>query len=169
MKFIVMAVGALLAGIPSSCERDLNKGLQEEKSYSRVAMEKYRQDPKVFRGAFPGVLDNWSRMDYVALAVARQNTLGNAAATTTDKLNFLQPKIQRDTAGKPFCVIRQKEEIVVLRMLSDSVNCSTELTASVDTSRIHSGNMEFSGRNDYWVYVLRPSQDKSKSDHQSGE
>lgn len=164
MKFIVLALASLLAGMPSGCEKNLNKGLQEEKSYSRVAMEKYRQDPKVFRG-FPGVLENWSRMDYVGLAVAQQNTAGSWA-TTTDKLSYLQPKIQHDTHDKPFCVIHQQYEIVVLRTLSESATCSTELMAKLDTARIQSGDMEFSGRTDYWIYVLRPGQ---KSDHQSGQ
>ena len=30
-------------------------------------------------------------------------------------------------------------------------------TVSIKTSRIKSGDMEFSGRSDYWVYVLKPS------------
>jgi len=159
MKFIALVFFAALAGSPSGCDKmneNLNRGLEEEKSYTRAAMEKYRRDPKVFQGN-PDVLEIWSRMDYVAAAVAKQNLPGNWA-NTTDNLNFLQPKIQQDIVGKPFCVIRQKNEIVVLRTLSKSVNCTTDrLTANVDTGHIRSGDMEFSGRTDFWIYVLKLS------------
>lgn len=156
MKLISVAVITLLAGMYFACEKDLNRGLQEEKSYTRAAMEKYRQDPSVFRGSSPDVLEIWSRADYVATAVARQKIPGNWARTT-DTLNFLQPDIQRDTRGKPFCVIQEKGDIVVLRMLSEATNCATELLTNVDTTHIRSGDMEFSGRTDYWVFVLRPA------------
>jgi hypothetical protein len=155
MRFSLFVITALVAGLPSSCERNLNKGLQEEKSYTRAAMEKYRQDPKYFHGCCPGVLENWSRMDYVSHAIEQQKTAGNWAKTT-DELSFLERQIQRDSDGKHFCAIHRSDEIVVLRILAKSVSCTTELAASVDTSRISSGDMEFSGRTDYWVYVLRP-------------
>jgi hypothetical protein len=163
MKFVVLAFAALFAGTPSGCEGSLNRGLQEEKSYTRAAMEKYRQNPQVFQGSSPDVLEIWSRADYVAIAVAQQKIPGSWA-NTADKLNFLQPKIQRDTTGKAFCVIQQNDDIEVLRILSESVGCTTELLASVDISHVPSGNMEFSGRLDYWIYVLRlPSKSKPEA------
>jgi hypothetical protein len=117
-------------------------------------MQKYRQDPKVFQGSSPDVLEIWSRADYVATAVAQQDIPGTWA-NTADKLNFLQPKIQNDTTDKPFCVSQQENIIVVLRILSESVGCTTELMTKVDISHISSGDMEFSGKSDYWIYVLR--------------
>lgn len=163
MKLIALVFIALFAGSPSGCEKDLNKGLQEQKSYTRAAMEKYRQDPKYFQGSSPDVLEIWSRMDYVALDVAKQNIPASWAGTA-DKLEFVQPKMQRDTDGKPFCVIEKADEIIVLRIVAESVTCSAELTTSIDSSRIRSGDMEFSGRANYWVYVLRPRQNGNKSD-----
>jgi len=157
MKFIALFFFAALVGSPSGCDKmneNLNRGLEEEKSYTRAAMEKYRRDPKVFQGS-NDVLEIWSRMDYVATAVAKQNLRGNWA-NTTDNLNFLQSKIQQDLGGKPFCVIRQRNDIVVLRILSEPVNCTTDHSiANVDTEHIRSGDMEFSGRTDYWIYVLK--------------
>ena len=159
MKLMVLALATWFAAMPSGCEGDLNRGLQQEKSYTRAAMEKYRQDPKVFQGSSPDVLENWSRADYIAAAVAQQDLPGNWA-NTADKLNFLQPSIQRDTIGKPFCLIQQENAVVVLRMLSAPVDCTTKLASKVDISPIASGDMEFSGRSDFWIYVLRlPSKD----------
>jgi hypothetical protein len=167
MKFIVLGLAILFAGMRSGCEGELNRGLQEQKSYTRAAMEKYRQDPKVFQGSSPDVLEIWSRMDYVATAVAQRDTPGTWA-NTADKLNFLQPKIQRDTTDKPFCVIQQKNIIVLARILSESMGCTTELIAQADTSRIPSGDMEFSGRSDYWIYVLRlPSKGGTEPNRES--
>src|SRR5437899_2881240 len=147
MKLMILALATWFAAMPSGCEGELNRGLQQEKSYTRAAMEKYRQDPKVFRGSSPDVLEIWSRADYVAIAVAEKDIPGTWA-NPADKLNFLPAKIQRDTTGKPFCVIQQKDIVLVLRILSGSVDCTTELMTNVDTSHIASGDMEFSGRSD---------------------
>ena len=163
MKLIALVFIALFAGSPSGCEKDLNKGLQEQKSYTRAAMERYRKDPKYFQGSSPGVLEIWSRMDYVAVAVARQQIHGTWA-NTADKVDFLQSKIQRDTEGKPFCVIQKSDEILVINILADNVTCSTDLAEKIDTSRIESGDMDFSGKANYWVYVLRPGQTNPRSD-----
>ena len=94
------------------------------------------------------------------------NWTGNWAETSDkltflDRMTFLDPKVQYDTTGRPFCVIHQDDRIVVLSIRSEAVSsCSTELLNGVDIERIRSGDMEFSGRSDYWVYVLRPSQSK---------
>jgi hypothetical protein len=159
MKFVAFGLFALFAALPFGCEEHLNKGLEEEKSYTRVAMEKYRKDPKYFKGSSPGVLETWSRMDYLALA-ARQQKLPAGSARLADTLTFLDPGIQRDANGKPFCVLRRKEEIIVLSIFTDSVVCSPDLAAGLDTRRILSGDMEFSGMANYWIYVLRTGEKK---------
>jgi len=132
----------------------LNQGLQDEKSYTRHAMETYRKKPKAFRGN-KNVLETWSRADYIALAVAQQKKARNWAETS-DKLDFLEPKLQHDISGRPFCVLRKDNYIVVLSIRSAEVpNCSMDLIKGIDIEHISSGDMEFSGRSDYWVYVLR--------------
>lgn len=153
MRFTALALVALFAGTPSGCERNLNRGLQNEKSYTRASMENYRENPKAFQGN-ADVLETWSRADYVAMAVAQRNIPGNWAKPA-DKLDFLWVNVQRDTTGKPFCVVQQNGDIVVIRTLSGSVGCTTDLLAKIDLTHISSGDMEFSGRRDYWVYVLR--------------
>src|SRR5712692_5565359 len=148
MKLIVLGLATWFAAMPSGCEGELNRGLQQEKSYTHTAMERYRQNPKVFQGSSPDVLENWSRADYLASAVA-QKDLPGTWANKADKLNFLQSKIQRDTLGNPFCVIQQDRVVIVLRMLSPSADCATELMSKVDISRIASGDMEFYARSDF--------------------
>jgi hypothetical protein len=49
------------------------------------------------------------------------------------------------------------------------MDCTLDAAKQLDISKIDSGDMEFSGRTDYWVYILRPGQDKSKPDHQAGQ
>lgn len=159
-----------LMGSMFSCQKftqSLNQGLEDEKSYTRHAMETYRKNPKVFHEN-KSVLETWSRSDYIALAVAQQKKPGNWAETS-DKLTFLDSKLQHDTTGRPFCVIHRDDRIVVLSIRSAEVStCSSDLLKGVDMDRINSGDMEFSGRADYWVYVLRlPADDKTKSDQQS--
>lgn len=163
----IPAVVLILMGSIFSCQ-SLDQRLQDEKSYTRHAMEMYRKDPKSFREN-RSVLETWSRSDYVAVAVAQQNKPGNWAKTS-DKLTFLDPKVQRDTTGRPFCVIRQADRVVVLSIRSAVIpTCSSELLKDVNVNRISSGDMEFSGRTDYWVYVLRLGQDRKdgKADQQS--
>ena len=62
--------------------QDLNQGLEDEKSYTRHAMEAYRKNPGAFRGD-KSVLDTWSRSDYIAVAVAQQRRGGNWAEAST--------------------------------------------------------------------------------------
>ncbi len=132
----------------------LNQGLQDEKSYTRHAMETYRKNPGAFRGN-KSVLETWSKSDYIALAVAQEKRGGNWAETS-DKLSFLEPKVRNDTTGRPFCVIQQDDYIAVLSIRSEKTpNCSSDLIKGINIERINSGDMEFSGRTDYWIYVLR--------------
>ncbi len=131
----------------------MNQGLEEEKSYTRHAMEYHRQHPDERRG--DKVLEEWSTADYVAQAVAGQRISGNWARFS-DQLEFLRPEIRNNASGHPFCVIQTSDRIVVVDYLS-GVPPSCTPTQIFDTARIKSGDMEFSGRTDYWVYVLRPS------------
>lgn len=169
MEFCMRAAIVVVVMVSSmfSCQKftqGLNQGLEDEKSYTRHAMETYRKNPKLFHQN-KSVLETWSRSDYIAVAVAQQNKPGNWAESS-DKLPFLDSKVQRDTTGRPFCVIHRDNRIVVLSIRSDAVStCSSDLLNGVDIDRINSGDMEFSGRTDYWVYVLRHGPDKSKSDH----
>src|SRR5258708_28857938 len=119
MKSLALLLALTVLLRPSSCNESLNKGLQEEKSYTRAAMEKYRKDPTYFKESSPSVLDNWSRMDYVATAAAKQDTARDWT-NTADKLSFVQTQVHNDTEGKSFCVVRRGDTIVVLRVLSSS-------------------------------------------------
>ena len=72
MRISVISI-ALVSAI-FSCARfaqNLNKGLQDEKSYTREAMEAYRKNPGAF-GGNKSVLETWSRLDSIAVAVAQQ-------------------------------------------------------------------------------------------------
>lgn len=169
MRNLLIAIVLLTSMI--SCQKftqNLTQGLEEEKSYTRHAMETYRKNPKIFQED-KGVLETWSRSDYVALAVA-QHSKSRHWAETSDKLDFLDSKVQRDTTGRPFCAIHEDDRILVLSIRSAAVStCSPDLLNGVDLSRINSGDMEFSGRTDFWIYVLMPGWDNSKSDRQSGK
>jgi hypothetical protein len=154
----VSIISIMLVSAIFSCQKPtpgLSQGLGEEKSYTRHAMETYRQNPNGFRGN-KNVLETWSRSDYIALAISRQKKRGNWAENS-DTLNFLEPQLRRDTSGTPFCVIQQENRIVVLSIRSAvAPSCSLDLMKGINFDRIKSGVMEFSGRSDYWVYVFRP-------------
>jgi hypothetical protein len=159
-----------LVGSMFNCQKftqSLNHGLEDEKSYTRHAMETYRKNPNVFHGN-KSVLETWSRSDYIALAVAQQKR-PRIWAESSDRLTFLDSKLQHDTTERPFCVIHEDDRIVVLSIRSAEFSiCSSDLMKGVDIDRINSGDMEFSGRTDYWVYILKlPAGNKTKSDQQS--
>jgi hypothetical protein len=148
-----LALVSTMFGCAKSTQ-NLNQGLQDEKSYTRHAMEAYRKNPGAFRGN-KSVLETWSRSDYIAVAVAEQKRGGNWAETS-DKLSFLDPKVRSDATGRPFCVIQQDNYIAVLSIRSEKVpSCSWDLIKGIKVNRINSGDMEFSGRTDYWIYVLK--------------
>ena len=142
----------------ASCNRieeKLTKGLEAEKSYTRYAMETYRQDPNIFRED-KNVLEVWSRMDYVGQAVAAREVSGTWAKTS-DKLLFLNERIRANTNGMPFCVIKEDNQIVVLAIWEpQKVSCAPDQLRKLDLNKIQSGDMDFSGRLDYWIYVVRP-------------
>lgn len=146
---------ALLLVFVAGCsqhKKSLAKGLEEEKSYTRHAMEYQREHANHRRG--DEVLETWSTMDYVAVAVARQKQPGEWAIPSNE-LPFLDQKLQRDSAGRPFCVIQVVSRVIVLRYLPNKPSvCTLDGTREIEASRVRSGDMEFSGRTDYWIYVL---------------
>ena len=167
-KLAILLVSLALLNPLLACRRaseHLTTALEEEKSYTRHSMEVYRNNPKIFQGD-KNVLETWSRADYLALAVARQHMPGTWVATS-DKLTFLHQTLQHDPFGVPFCVIQQVDKVIVLTVLGKkAATCSPDLIKGIDLNGIDSGNMHFSGRSDYWVYVLRFPPDKTMPDHQ---
>lgn len=152
------SLSILLCAIMPVCDRidsSMNKGLEEEKSYTRHAMEYHRLHPESRRG--DQVLETWSTADYIAQVVASQRISGTWARFS-DQLDFLRPEIRIDASGRPFCVVQTSGGIVVVDYLSDvPATCTLQSTETLDTARIKSGDMEFSERTDHWVYVLRTS------------
>jgi hypothetical protein len=150
-------ISIIVVGTTFGCAKltqSLNQGLEGEKSYTRTAMEAYRKNPSDFRGN-KNVLETWSRADYIALAAVKQKK-ERIWAETSDKLNFLEPKLQRDAAGTPFCVIQREDQVIVVSILGGvNSKCILDLAKNLDVDRIKSGDLDFSGRSDYWVYVLK--------------
>jgi hypothetical protein len=144
----MMLLSALMASALSSCNDKLTRELEEEKSYTRNAMERYRRDPGFFQGD-KDVLENWSRMDYVAVAVVQHDT-GNAEwARTADLLSYVATANQRDTRGIPYCVLKTKDGVTVVGLREKSSICELGKTPGAPPT-LRSGYMS-SG-----VYVLRP-------------
>jgi len=116
-------------------------------------MEYHRAHPEKRRG--DSVLDTWSAANYIAADVAKQNVPGQWA-TASDQLPFLPATLKEDSQGRPFCVIQRTDIIIVLRVLDKkNIDCTTDFAKGADVSKIQSGEMEFSGRIDYWTYVLK--------------
>jgi len=140
----------------TGCRRSnepLTRGLEEEKSYTRHAMEYHREHPDKRRG--DSVLETWSAADYITLDVAKQKLKGEWAKSS-DQLAFLPTDLRLDSVGRPFCVIQRDEAIIVLRFLDKTVmDCTLDTARHLDISKIHSEDMEFSGHTDYWIYVLK--------------
>lgn len=138
------------------CERfdeSLTKGLEEEKSYTRHAMEYHREHPDKRLG--DSVLETWSAADYVAIAVDKQSEQGDWAKLS-DQLSFLPASLKSDPSGRPFCVIQRAETIIVVRFLGQHImDCSLEASKNLAISKIRSGDMEFSGRTVNWIYVMK--------------
>lgn len=147
----------LLCVAMPTCDRansSLTQGLEEEKSFTRHAMEYHREHPDVRRG--DPVLETWSTTDYIAQAVANANIPGNWASFS-DRLDFLEQALRKNTSGQAFCVLQQSGSIIVLSYLTQRpTTCTLQSLQGIDTTRIPSGDMEFSGRSDFWVYVLKP-------------
>lgn len=148
-----MIVCSILAlGSCSRLERSVTRNLELEKSYTRRAMEYHREHPERRRG--DEVLETWSTADYIAVALEQQKLPGEWARQSTE-LPFLEDRLKNDSAGRPFCVIQTAGRIIVLRVLgSTPFVCRLEATNELEISSIRSGDMQFSGRTDFWTYVL---------------
>jgi hypothetical protein len=156
-SFVPLSTTLQFCAIMSVCDEmssSLNRGLEEEKSYTRHAMEYNRQHPEKRPG--DAVLETWSTADYIAQAAVDQKSPGDWAHST-DQLLFLQSSLQKDLAGRPFCIVRRGGEIVVIRYVAETQTpgCTLQSTGNADTAKIRSGDMEFSGPADYWTYSLR--------------
>jgi hypothetical protein len=157
MSLFPIFAAVLLCAMTTVCDSmdsSINRGLEEEKSYTRHAMEYHRQHTE--KRAGNPVLETWSTADYIAQAVADQKVSGDWARYT-DQLPFLKPSLQKDLSGRPFCAVRRDREIVVIRYVAETKTkeCTLQSAGHVDTGQIKSGDMEFSGRTDYWTYSLR--------------
>ena len=143
---------AVLASlITHSCDDSLNRGLEEEKSYTRHAMEYHRSHPD--KRAGDRVLETWSTADYIAQTVRDRKISGNWSQWS-DQMLFLTPAIQHDQSGQPFCVIQRHAEILVIDYFQPRPPTCGSIP-DIDRSLTRSGDMQFSGRTDYWVYVLK--------------
>jgi hypothetical protein len=72
----------------------------------------------------------------------------------SDKIAFLPDRLKRKY-GNPFCVIQTADSIKVVWYFSAPGQCSLQTDFHTNLANIASGDMEFSGRTDYWIYVLR--------------
>jgi hypothetical protein len=150
----VLLVAAMLLyfGIPKFIS-SLNRGLEEEKSYTRHAMEYHREHPEMRRG--DSVLDTWSDADYIAETVFRNGAKGDWVSGS-DKLGYVPANLKRDRDGVPFCILRRTQTVVVVKFIGNTpTSCTTEFTSKVEVTGIASGELQFSGRTDYWVYLLQ--------------
>ena len=136
----------------SAFNKSLTRGLEEEESYTRRAMEYHREHPDKRKGDL--VLEVWSEADYIAQAVEQQGPAGEWAMWS-DKLGYLPEKL-RTRNGRPFCVIESPPETIVIWYLSaPPTNCDQASSGDAALAGVRSGDLEFSGRQDDWVYVLR--------------
>jgi hypothetical protein len=153
----VLALLSAVIGTSFGCsrlERSLDTGLEEEKSYTRHAMEYHRQHPEKRQG--DEVLEVWSAADYIAQSVIKQHRVGNWA-TMSDQLAFLPDRLKHMN-GKAFCIIQKGDLIEVVWYFSGAEKCSLQSQFNANLTQIASGDMEFSGRTAYWIYVLRRDQ-----------
>jgi hypothetical protein len=157
MKFLgivfltIASVTVILEGC-SQFNRSMERSLANDKSYGRGVVEYHRKHPNKRND---GVTVTWSTADYVAMAIAKENLEGEWAKPS-DQLSFLPDNIKVDTNGRPFCVIQRTDSIIVLAYWNKTqMECTLDATRHIDDSHIVSGDMEFSGRTDYWIYVLK--------------
>ena len=141
--------------IPAGCSqfnRYMERSLARDKSYGREVVEYHRKHPKKRND---GVTVTWSTADYVAMATAKQNLEGEWAKPS-DQLSFLSDNLKVDPNGRPFCVIQRADSIIVLAYWNKApMDCTLDATKHIDDSHLVSGDMDFSGRTDYWIYVLK--------------
>ena len=135
----------------------LNRALEEEKSYSRHAMEYHRTHPDKRPG--DSVLEVWSDADYIAQLVNQQHPRGEWAQWS-DTLPYL-PKNLQSRDGRPYCVVNSSEQILVFWFLSNqSGTCEQSSANTAQIATVQSGDLDFSARTDNWVYVFRKSAER---------
>jgi len=141
--------------IPAGCSqfnRYMTRGLEEDKSYTRHVVEYHRKHPNKRNDT---VTVTWSTADYVAMAIAKQKLEGEWVKPS-DELAFLPDNLKLDTNKRPFCVIQKADSIIVLAYWDKTpMVCTFDATKNINDSHIISGDMEFSGRTDYWIYSLK--------------
>jgi hypothetical protein len=158
-KWLVMGVAAALVLIASIAaytlfDNSITRGLEEEKSYTRHAMEYHRDHPDKRQGDL--VLEVWSDADYIAQLVYQQHE-GNEWAQWSDALSYLPQNLRRH-GGKPYCILNLSDQILVFWALpNQTVACQVSMANSPQISTVQSGDLDFSGRSDFWVYAFRKS------------
>jgi hypothetical protein len=142
----------LIPGGCSQIDRSITRSLEEDKSYTRHVVEYHRKHPNKRNDE---VTVTWSTADYVAMAIAKQKLEGEWAEPT-DQLSFLPDDLKLGQNGRPFCAIQRANSIIVLAYWNKTpMDCTLDATRNIDDSHIISGDMEFSGRTDYWIYSLK--------------
>lgn len=150
--FLSIASAAVTLEGCSQFNRYMERSLAYDKSYSREVVEYHRKHPSKRND---GVTVTWSTADYVAMATAEQNLEGQWAKPS-DQLPFLPDNLKADRDGRAFCVIQRTDSIIVLAYWNKTpMECTLDATKHIDDTQIVSGDMEFSGRTDYWIYVLK--------------
>lgn len=160
----IAGLAAVLGGVTAyrffvnSFTPSLTRGLEEEKSYSRHAMEYHRAHPNKRQG--DSVLEVWSDADYIAQLVNQQHPHGEWAQWS-DTLSYL-PKNLQSRNGRPYCVFNSPEQILVFWFLSNqSGTCDQSSANAAQIAAVQSGDLDFSGRTDNWVYVFRKSVERN--------
>ena len=97
--FAVVLLAALFLAVRGfrAFNDSLTRGLEEEKSYTRHAMEFHRTHPDKRKG--DQVLEVWSDADYIARSVAEHNSTGQWVAWS-DRLPYL-PENLKKREGRP--------------------------------------------------------------------
>jgi hypothetical protein len=117
-------------------------------------MEYHRTHPDKRQG--DSVLEVWSDADYIAQLVDQQHPQGEWAQWS-DTLSYL-PKNLQSRNGRPYCVLNSPEQILVFWFLSDQPRtCDQSSANTAQIAAVQSGDLDFSGRRDNWVYVFRKS------------
>lgn len=133
-------------------EDSLTRGLEEEKSYSRHAMEYHRTHPRERSGDL--VLAVWSDADYIANLVSQQHPQSEWAKWS-NTLTYLPNNLQARN-GRPYCVLNSSTQILVIWFPpNQSEVCERSMASAALVLGVRPGDLNFSGRTGYWVYLFR--------------
>lgn len=145
---------AILGGIKAYrlFDESLTRGLEEEISYTRHAMEYHRTHPNKRSGDL--VLEVWSDADYIAKLVNQQHSR-TEWAQWSNTLPYL-PKNLQERDGRPYCVFNSSTLVLVFWFVTNrEKTCEQSSASAAQIAGVQSGDLDFSGRTDYWVYVLK--------------